>query len=93
MTGNSQAVGPKRAPREWADRANCIGMPPDLFFPPPGKNRDIADARKVCADCCVRAECLDYAQTQPVEISGVWGGLSARDRYRLRRNGRKAVAS
>jgi WhiB family redox-sensing transcriptional regulator len=37
----------------------------------------------VCARCLVRAECLDYALADR-ELVGVWGGLSVRERARVR---------
>ena len=41
-------------------------------------------ALAVCCNCPVRNECLQHALTKP-ETYGVWGGLSARQRNRIRR--------
>lgn len=55
---------------------------PDLWF-------DDADAaRRVCAHCPVRNDCLGYAmdvETETgIQLIGVWGGLSPIQRKRLR---------
>lgn len=68
------------APR-WQDRALCAGTDPELFFP--GRGASSKEAKKVCRGCVVRAECLDYALAAD-ERYGVWGGLSERDRMRLK---------
>lgn len=60
----------------WMADAACRGQGPDLFFA--GNNRA---ARKVCADCPVRQQCLDYAQAEPT-LEGVWGGLNRGERQR-----------
>jgi WhiB family redox-sensing transcriptional regulator len=66
----------------WAADANCLGVDPDLFFPERGSNQNHAKA--VCAGCAVRSECLRYAIDHD-EKYGTWGGLSARERGRLKR--------
>lgn len=39
----------------------------------------IAQARRICADCPVRAECLEYALEFPAaDMHGVWAGLTPR---------------
>ena len=65
----------------WMDRGNCAGVDPDLFFPSRGE--DTSDAKAVCAACTVREACLDYALTTR-EKFGIWGGLSERERRRIR---------
>ena len=69
------------AAMRWADRANCAGCDPDLFFPDRGAS--LAEAKAVCAGCVVRDECLEYALAAG-ERFGVWGGLSERERRRIR---------
>ena len=89
MTGHNQSSAPKPAPGPWADFANCLGLPPDWFFPARDDSQSVpAEAKKVCAACQVRQQCLDYAMTPPVITNGVWGGLSERERKRLRRKQR-----
>src|SRR5690606_16852005 len=46
----------------WRNRAACLGVDSDLFFPPPGPY-GAEEAKAICRDCPVRAECLDYAVT------------------------------
>jgi WhiB family redox-sensing transcriptional regulator len=81
-----------RADRRWQERANCLGVDPDLFFPERGAST--REAKSVCAGCEVRLECLEYALDNG-EKFGIWGGLSERERRRLRRQralARKAAA-
>lgn len=66
----------------WQDEANCLGVDPDLFFPERGAST--REAKEVCRGCVVRESCLDYALTNG-EKFGIWGGLSERERRRLRR--------
>lgn len=66
----------------WQNLANCLGVDPDLFFPERGAST--REAKEVCKGCSVRAECLEYALSNG-ERFGIWGGLSERERRRLRR--------
>jgi WhiB family transcriptional regulator, redox-sensing transcriptional regulator len=66
----------------WERRANCLGLDPELFFPEGGESPEPAKA--VCRGCEVRAECLDMAVREGI-VDGVWGGLTAAERRRLRR--------
>ena len=68
--------------RSWQRRANCMGVDPDLFFPDRGTST--REAKEVCRGCVVREECLEYAITHS-EKFGIWGGLSERERRRIRR--------
>ena len=68
--------------RRWQERANCLGVDPDLFFPERGAST--REAKGVCRGCEVRVECLEYA-LQHGEKFGIWGGLSERERRRVRR--------
>ncbi len=67
----------------WVADANCLGVDPDLFFP--GRGEPSRPAKEVCAGCPVRVECLEFAMAPPVERFGVWGGMSERERRRIRR--------
>ncbi len=66
----------------WQDQATCLGVDPDLFFPERGAST--REAKEVCRGCVVRAECLEYALVNS-EKFGIWGGMSERERRRLRR--------
>src|SRR6266511_158376 len=68
--------------QHWQDEANCLGVDPDLFFPERGAST--REAKEVCRACVVRQECLKYALVNG-EKFGIWGGLSERERRRLRR--------
>lgn len=66
----------------WQSEANCLGVDPDLFFPERGVST--AEAKAVCKGCVVRLDCLEAALVNG-EKFGVWGGLSERERRRIRR--------
>jgi WhiB family redox-sensing transcriptional regulator len=66
---------------EWMKRGRCWGMDPELFYPRRGEAS--APAKAVCAPCPVRAECLEFALVG-TEQFGIWGGLSERERQRVR---------
>ena len=62
---------------DWRDDALCRQVDGNLWFPKQGAS--LAPAKKICAVCPVRLECLDYALTTG-QHEGVWGGLSANQR-------------
>jgi len=66
----------------WQDGANCRGVDTDMFFPERGASH--REAKAVCRGCTVREDCLEYALVNG-EKFGVWGGLSERERRRIRR--------
>ena len=66
----------------WQERALCAQTDPEAFFPEKGGST--RDAKRICTTCEVKAQCLDYA-LQNDERFGIWGGLSERERRRLRR--------
>jgi WhiB family redox-sensing transcriptional regulator len=66
----------------WQAQANCMGVDPDLFFPERGAST--REAKEVCRGCVVREDCLEYALVN-AEKFGIWGGLSERERRRIRR--------
>ncbi|MDA8148939.1 MAG: WhiB family transcriptional regulator [Actinomycetota bacterium] len=68
--------------RSWQARANCMGVDPDLFFPERGAST--REAKEVCRGCVVQDDCLEYAIANG-EKFGIWGGLSERERRRVRR--------
>lgn len=74
---------------EWMDDALCAQTDPDMFFPEKGGSTE--NAKKVCAACTVRLECLEYALRHN-ERHGIWGGMSRTERVRFvrRRRGRAA---
>ncbi len=72
----------------WQDLANCRGANADLFFPERGAST--RTAKSICRECTVRAECLEFAIVNS-EKFGIWGGLSERERRKIRRQ--RAVAA
>src|SRR5437899_1719194 len=66
----------------WQRKANCMGVDPDLFFPERGAST--REAKEVCRGCVVREDCLEYALANG-EKFGIWGGMSERERRRIRR--------
>ncbi|CAN5260115.1 MAG: WhiB family transcriptional regulator [Euzebyales bacterium] len=66
----------------WARKAKCLQAEPDTFFPEKGGST--REAKRICMLCDVREECLSYALAND-ERFGIWGGLSERERRRLKR--------
>ena len=71
------------AARSWQSKANCLGVDPELFFPERGAST--REAKEVCRGCVVQSECLEYAIAHG-EKFGIWGGLSERERRKVRRS-------
>jgi WhiB family redox-sensing transcriptional regulator len=67
---------------DWQDRALCAETDPEAFFPEKGGST--REAKRICTGCEVRAQCLEYALAHD-ERFGIWGGLSERERRRLKR--------
>jgi WhiB family transcriptional regulator, redox-sensing transcriptional regulator len=76
------AVATDPEDRSWQNYANCLGVDPDLFFPERGAST--REAKEVCRGCVVREHCLEYALVNG-EKFGIWGGMSERERRRIRR--------
>ncbi len=66
----------------WQSDALCAQTDPEAFFPEKGGST--RDAKKICTSCEVRNHCLEYA-LQNDERFGIWGGLSERERRKLRK--------
>ena len=89
---------------EWHARAACRGSDVD-FFPSRAEVPDgvpltrgtsvtleaIDACTAICDECPVRSECLEFALTNN-ERFGVWGGLTFRQRARIRRHRRMGAA-
>lgn len=64
--------------REWVEEGRCYGhRDPDPWFS--DRSRDVEWAKRFCAACPVRAECLEYALVESLEF-GIFGGLTAGER-------------
>ena len=66
---------------DWRQDALCAETDPEAFFPEKGGST--REAKRVCTGCPVRAECLEFALAND-ERFGIWGGLSERERRRVR---------
>jgi len=69
-------------PLAWQSDSLCAQTDPEAFFPEKGGST--RDAKKICASFEVKAQCLDYALAND-ERFGIWGGLSERERRKLRK--------
>lgn len=66
---------------DWYDDAECRGYPTNLWYP--GDKQSISPkAKKICARCPVQNECLEHGIEN--EFYGVWGGMSLRQRSKIR---------
>lgn len=70
-------------PPPWMAAAVCAQTDPEAFYPEKGSST--REAKSVCARCTVAAECLDWAVANE-ERFGVWGGLSERERRKIKPN-------
>ena len=75
-------IGLEADAQSWQEQALCAETDPEAFFPEKGGST--REAKKICTGCEVKAECLEYALAND-ERFGIWGGLSERERRRLRR--------
>lgn len=80
--GAGRVVDDEENALAWQADALCAQTDPEAFFPEKGGST--RDAKKICTTCEVRAQCLEYA-LQNDERFGIWGGLSERERRKLRR--------
>ncbi|HVB70326.1 MAG TPA: WhiB family transcriptional regulator [Acidimicrobiales bacterium] len=75
-------------PVAWTQLAACRGSERALFFPPDVSERKEERlarelvAKRICAGCDVREECL-AAALERHESHGVWGGLNELERRAL----------
>ena len=66
----------------WQERGLCAQTDPEAFFPEKGGST--REAKKVCLTWDVRQDCLEYALEHD-ERFGIWGGLSERERRKLKK--------
>ena len=74
----------------WMALGTCRMYAPSMFFPSDGVGVD--KARKICAACPVKNECLEHALEHRIE-HGVWGGCSERERRRILKRRRDVAAT
>ncbi len=75
-------------PADWRARSLCSQLPIEeadrLFYPRRGDSTKAA--RALCSECCVKAECLEFALGDEDALAlGVWGATSPRERRVLAR--------
>ncbi len=75
-------VEPDEADDQWQERALCAQTDPEAFFPEKGGST--REAKRICLGCEVKDACLEYALAND-ERFGIWGGLSERERRRIKR--------
>jgi WhiB family redox-sensing transcriptional regulator len=84
----------------FADDAACKGLDTADFYPEghspyddndkvvPNNYKMLQRAKEVCNNCPVKIPCLEYA-VKNGELFGIWGGTSARERAKLRKQYRR----
>ena len=68
--------------QDWRAHALCANTDPDLWFAAGAIEHK--DAKRVCRSCPVQKQCLTYAMDAPID-HGIWGGMTERERRRVRR--------
>jgi WhiB family transcriptional regulator, redox-sensing transcriptional regulator len=67
----------------WQLRGSCLGQSLDIFFPDDhaglNRRRREDDAKRICRQCPVLAQCRDHALRTP-EPFGIWGAMTAKER-------------
>ena len=66
----------------WMDDALCAQTGPELFFPEDTPDASIRNAKKICSQCWVVEDCLEFAIANGFN-HGVFGGLSPKQRRKL----------
>lgn len=67
---------------DWQELARCREVDPELFYPEKSDHLSGWAAKRICQSCEVKAECLKAGMDDPY---GIWGGLSAKERWRIRK--------
>lgn len=72
--------------QSWRRHAACIDMDVNIFFVERGHEARIrnAEAKAICQGCPVRFECLESALEEPQPWFGVRGGLTPKERLKIR---------
>jgi WhiB family redox-sensing transcriptional regulator len=80
MTSDGQA----NQPLAWMLDGRCASTDPEAFFPGKGRPDQVRAAKRVCLNCDVRSECLTFALDNEEQF-GIWGGKTARELRKIRR--------
>jgi WhiB family redox-sensing transcriptional regulator len=76
----------------WRNRAACLGVDPELFFPIGNGEpafHQTEETKAVCRRCEVVETCLNWA-LEAGQDTGGWGGLSEVERRALKRRNARA---
>lgn len=65
---------------EWVSQGICAQTDPDAFHPEKGASTE--PAKRICHECPVKAECLEWALEHD-ERFGIWGGASSQERRKI----------
>jgi len=71
----------------WRERAACLRVDPDLFFPVGNSGltlKQIEEAKAVCGRCPVLEQCLACAMKLG-QVDGIWGGTTESERRAMYR--------
>ena len=68
-------------PGPWVEQAACASVGAEIFYV--GTGESTRPAKRICARCDVRAECLEYALDN-IEEHGVWAGYTRDALQRIR---------
>lgn len=74
----------------WMKKGRCAHLSPSIFFPSDGVG--VEAARRICVECSVKVQCLEYALANRID-HGVWGGTSERQRRRILRSRKIKLAA
>jgi hypothetical protein len=70
---------------QWQKQAACAGGDVDMFFLGEGRaTGKLRAIRRICAECPVWLDCLQFATFVMPQEFGVWAGASTTDRTQLR---------
>lgn len=88
-----EAIYPRGIDVAWMEDANCKGIDVDVFFPPHGNGTHVL-ASRICGECLVRSECLEYALVVQPGMNrmldfGFWGGRNTVERLEIKRSRRR----
>jgi len=80
----------------WQERGLCQSADATVFFAPDSerireREKREAAAKRVCAECPVRQQCLEHALSVPEQF-GIWGGLTELERAEEARRRRGAAS-
>jgi excisionase family DNA binding protein len=87
---NDVSESPRSSPLSWRDDSVCRQHPTQWWFA--GNQSESARAKAICADCVVRAPCLEFALSRP-DLVGIWAATTQSERTTLRRDGRTDAAA